>query len=144
MSDDITSKTSEDDKVIAEAKKRFARCEGWEGHFRALYIEDQKFAHGDSDNLYQWPNALLTSRELDQKPTLTVNKTRIHCLQIINDAKQNKPGVKVEPATNEASYEAAEIFEDVVRHIEYRSRAQQHTTSPWKTWSMAAWAIAGL
>ena len=124
MSDDNEA-PSDDDKIITEAKKRFATCEAWEGHFRGLYIEDQKFAHGDSDNLYQWPNALLTSRELDQRPTLTVNKTRIHCLQIINDGKQNKPGVKVEPANNEASYDAAEVFEDVVRHIEYRSRAQQ-------------------
>ena len=125
MSDDKADDLTPDDKIVAEAKKRFAICEGWESHARSMYVEDQKFAHGDSDNMYQWPNALLTTRELNQRPTLTVNKTRIHCLQIINDAKQNKPGIVVEPTTNEASYEAAEVYEDVVRHIENRSRAQQ-------------------
>ncbi len=114
-----------DEAIIKEAKRRFAMCEDWESHARNLYVDDFKFGHADSDNMDQWPDQLLTSREIDQKPTLTVNKTRIHCLQIVNDAKQNKAGIVVHPTTNEATYEAAEVFEDVVRHIEYQSRAQQ-------------------
>lgn len=125
MSDTDDLKATDDEKIVSEAKKRFGRCEEWESHARNLFVEDMKFAHADSDNMYQWPNQLLTSRELQQRPTLTVNKTRIHCLQIINDAKQNKPGVVVHPTTNEASFEAAQVFEDVIRHIEYRSRAPQ-------------------
>lgn len=125
MSSDTRADPADDDKIVSEAKKRFAFCETWESHARQMYVEDYKFGHGDSDNQAQWPNQLLTSREVDQKPTLTVNKTRIHCLQIVNDAKQNKAGIVVHPTTNEATYEAAEVFEDVVRHIEYESRAQQ-------------------
>lgn len=125
MTTDSRADLSDDDKIVAEAKKRFAFCETWETHARQMYVEDYKFGHADSDNQDQWPNQLLTSREVDQKPTLTVNKTRIHCLQIINDAKQNKAGIVVHPTTNEATYEAAEVYEDVVRHIEYMSRAQQ-------------------
>lgn len=122
----VEDMSPEDDaKVIEEAKKRFALCEQWESHAREMWMEDYKFGHGDSDNMAQWPDTLLTTRDLDQKPSLTVNKTRIHCLQIVNDAKQNKPGIKVHPTTNEATYEAAEVYEDVVRHIEYQSRAPQ-------------------
>lgn len=124
MSDDVLAPT-EDEEIIREAKKRFSACAAWYSHSRQMFVEDMKFAHGDSDNQYQWPDQLLTTRELDQRPTLTINKTRIHCLQIINDAKQNKPGIVVEPTTDDASYEAAQVFEDVVRHIEYRSKAQQ-------------------
>lgn len=124
-SDDGDRDEGADAKVLTEAKKRFAQCEAWENHARMMFVEDVKFGYADSDNLAQWPDQLLTTREIDQKPTLTVNKTRIHCLQIINDAKQNKPGIVVRPTTNEATYEAAEVFEDVVRHIEYISRAQQ-------------------
>lgn len=124
MTDD-RSDQSDDEKITTEAKRRFAMCEDWENHARNLWVDDFKFGHADSDNMDQWPDQLLTSREIDQKPTLTVNKTRIHCLQIINDAKQNKAGIVVHPTTNEATYEAAEVFEDVVRHIEYQSRAQQ-------------------
>lgn len=118
-------KPGDDEKDLKEAKERFAFCEDYESHARMLYMEDYRFGHGDSDNMAQWPDQLLVNRELDQKPTLTINKTRVHCLQIVNDAKQNKPGIVVHPTTNEATYEAAEVFEDVVRHIEYESRAQQ-------------------
>jgi hypothetical protein len=114
---------SEDEEIVTEAKKRFAMCEDWESYARDMYVEDQKFGHADADNQYQWPNQLLTERK--QRPSLTVNKVRIHCLQIINDAKQNKAGIVVHPTTNEATYEAAEIYEDVIRHIEYRSRAPE-------------------
>jgi hypothetical protein len=116
---------TEDQQIVDEAHTRFGRCESWESRFHGLYIADQKFGHADSDNLDQWPDVLLNDRELMQKVTLTINKTRVHCLQIINDAKQNKPGIKVIPTTNEATYEAAEVYEDVVRHIEYRSKATQ-------------------
>lgn len=123
--DGAMTEKSDDEKIVDEAKKRFSFCEDWESHARNLYVEDFKFGHADSDNMAQWPDQLLTSREIDQKPSLTVNKTRIHCLQIINDAKQNKAGIVVHPTTTDATYEAAEVYEDVVRHIEYNSKAQQ-------------------
>lgn len=123
--DDKLANSKDDEKIITEAKRRFAECEQWETYSRQMYVSDYEFGHGDSDNMAQWPDQLLTTREVDQKPTLTVNKTRVHCLQIINDGKQNKAGIVVHPTTNEATYDAAEVYEDVVRHIEYISRAQQ-------------------
>lgn len=125
MSDVPAKGPSDDEKLLKEARDRFNACEGYYSHAYQMWREDYRFGHADSDNQAQWPDALLTTRELDQKPTLTVNKTRQHCLQIINDAKQNKPGIVVHPTSNEGTYEAAEVFEDVVRHIEYQSRAQQ-------------------
>lgn len=125
MADPEEDEDSGDAGIVSEAKERFALCENFESYARDLAVEDDKFGHADADNQYQWPNQLLTDRLLQQRPTLTVNKVRIHCLQIVNDAKQNKPGIIVHPTTNEATYEAAEVFEDVIRHIEYRSRAQE-------------------
>lgn len=115
----------DNEKIVKEARERFAVCEGYYSYAYSMWREDYRFGHADSDNMAQWPDAMLTTREIAQKPTLIINKTRIHCLQIVNDAKQNKPGIVVHPTTTEATYRAAEIFEDVVRHIEYRSRAQQ-------------------
>jgi hypothetical protein len=116
--------SSGDDEIIKEAKKRFERCETYYASTYEKSRQDTKFGYADSDNMDQWPERLLNTRDLDDKVSLTINKTRIHCLQIVNDAKQNKPGIVVHPTTNEATYEAAEVIEDVVRHIEYRSRAQ--------------------
>lgn len=125
MSNDDDKGATDDDALVKEARDRFAICEDYYSHSYQMWRDDYRFGHGDDENQAQWPDALVTGRETDGKPMLTVNKTRVHCLQIINDAKQNKPGIVVHPTTNEATYEAAEVLEDVVRHIEYMSRAQQ-------------------
>lgn len=117
---------SKNEKIVKEAKRRFARCSDWEGKARKRYIEDTKFANGDSDNLYQWPQNIRDARGWNtakERPCLTVNKTRQHNLQIINDARQNKTAIKVKPVGDGASYEAAQVYEGIVRHIEYISDA---------------------
>lgn len=124
--------TKADDKIIAEAKARFKRCQDWETDARKLFVDDLRFANGDADNGYQWPDAIRNARDLAGQPRLTINKTRQHCLQIINDARQNKPSVTVRPMGDGASYEAAQVFEGIVRHIEYISNAQAaYDTATW-------------
>jgi len=118
-------KASEDEKIVTEAKERFTRCEEWESDSRRKFIEDLKFANGDPDNGWQWDAAITTNRINDGKPCLTINKTRQHNLIITNDAKQNKPGVNIKPVGDGASYDAAQVFEGVVRHVEYLSNAEQ-------------------
>lgn len=113
-----------DEKIIAEAKRRFKQCEEWESRARKLFLEDIKFANADSDNGYQWPNEIRRNRDVDERPCLTINKTRQHNLQIINDAKQNKPRACVRPVGNGATYEASQVYEGIFRHIEYISNAQ--------------------
>ncbi len=113
-----------DGKIVAEAKRRFGNCQEWESTSRKLFWEDVKFANGDSDNQYQWPGSIYRNRDIEDRPCLTINKTRQHNLQIINDGRQNKSSVKIKPLGNKASYEAAEIFEGLVRHTEYISNAQ--------------------
>lgn len=113
-----------DDRIVAEAKERFNRCEAWEAKAQKNFIEDLKFANADPDNNWQWDEQLRTYRQDRKKPCLTINKVRQHNLQIINDAKQNKPGVNVRPVGDGATYDAAQVFEGVVRHIEYQSNAE--------------------
>lgn len=120
-----------DDKIVREAKKRFKKVQEWESTARKRWLEDEKFENGDSDNLYQWPDATLTARGYgadgagDQRPCLTINKTRQHVLQIINDARQNRTHIKFRPVGNGATYDAAQVYDGIVRHIEYISNAQQ-------------------
>ncbi|MFB9952040.1 portal protein [Rhizobium puerariae] len=116
---------AENEKIVTEAKERFTRCEEWESDSRRKFVEDLKFANGDPDNGWQWDAAIITNRVNDDKPCLTINKTRQHNLIITNDAKQNKPGVNIKPVGDGASYDAAQVFEGVVRHIEYQSSAEQ-------------------
>jgi hypothetical protein len=110
-----------DEDILYEARERFRRVIDWEGSFRASYLDDVRFVNGDADNHWQWPNAMYSER--GDRPTLTINKTRQHCLQIINDAKQNKPQVRISPVSDEATKASADIFEGICRHIEYISNA---------------------
>ncbi len=110
------------DRVVRQAKKNLTYGEDWESTARSRFEYDYKFANGDSHNLYQWDEGILTERE--NRPCLTVNKTQQHNLMIVNDAKQNKPGVRVRPVGDEATYEAAQIYQEIIYHIEYISNAE--------------------
>lgn len=121
--DDLTGLKG-DDLIIARAKKRYAYCQAWEADYRDKEVHDLKFANGDPENNWQWEEQLRTYRQDRNKPCLTINKVRQHNLQVINDAKQNKPGVNIRPVGDGATYQSAQVYEGVVRHIEYISNAE--------------------
>ena len=119
-----------DEAILIEAKERFDRCREWESDFRSLYIADVKFANGDPDNGWQWPDDVRGARggtggrDVNPRPCLTINKVAPLILLITNDARQNKPNIKIRPTGEHDSYEAAQVFEGIIRYIERKSRAQ--------------------
>lgn len=115
------SQSERQKKLIKEVKKRYERASKWESTFRARFIDDLKFDAADAYNNYQWPNSVRRLRDIDDRPCLTINKTAQHNLQVINDGKQNKPEVRVRPVGGEATYESAQCYEGLMRHIQYQS-----------------------
>jgi hypothetical protein len=111
------------DKLIAEAKKRFAWGMDYESETRPRWKADLRFANGDPDNGYQWDEQMRKARTADKRPFLTINKTKQHNRQITNDARQNKPCVRVYPVDDGADKDTAEVFNGVIRHIEANSSA---------------------
>ena len=85
------------DPIVLEATKRFKRCAEWEATARQNFLADYRFAHGDADNGFQWPNRIRQNRDVDSRPCLTMNIVRQHNLQIVNEAKQNKSTVTFKP-----------------------------------------------
>jgi hypothetical protein len=126
MSDPTNEQLGKFQKIFKRAQDRFRRCEDWESYARRLFLDDLKFANADPDNKYQWPTRMWNDRQRDERPALTINKTRQHNLNIINDAKMNKPGIKYRAAGNGATAEAARIWDGIARHIEYQSNAPAH------------------
>lgn len=112
-----------DQKILDEAKQRFEQCESWEADARANFLFDTKFCNADSENLYQWPEDIARDRGGSNRPVLTINKCMQHCLQIINDQRQNQSMVQVRPVASGANYESAKVFEGIIRHIEYQSNS---------------------
>lgn len=115
--------TSTLNPIVLEAQERWNKSNSWESDARRNWLEDYKFANADAYNLDQWPNSIRRARDYDDKPVTTTNKVRQHNLEIINQAKKNKAGIKVRPTGNEATMESAQIWEALFRQIEYMSHA---------------------
>jgi len=90
---------------------------------RPLWKDDLRFANGDPENGYQWDEKMSRQREKDARPCLTINKVKQHNRQITNDARQNKPSVRVYPVDDGADKKTAEVFNGIIRHIEANSNA---------------------
>ena len=125
----------EDKEIIDEAKKRFEEAFAWEGTTRTLQIMDIRFGNADSDHPeWQWPDTVYADRTApgSDQPCLVINKTRQHCLQILNDMRQHEDDVEVRPVSGGASAQSAQILEGICRHISYNSNASQaYDTGCW-------------
>jgi hypothetical protein len=92
-------------------------------------LDDLRFMAGSPDNQWQWPADVLSTRgsvqgqSINARPCLTINKLPQHVRQVTNEQRQNRPNGKVIPADDNADVQVAEIFNGVVRHIEYMSDA---------------------
>jgi hypothetical protein len=117
-------KRTEDEKLIEQAHKEFETDFEYESDSREAWKLDLRFANGDPDNKFQWDSAYVKDRELNKRPCLTINKVKIHNRQITNEARQNKPSVRVYPVDSGADKETAKIFNGIIRHIETNSDAE--------------------
>jgi hypothetical protein len=118
-----------DQDFLSLARKRLQLAADYTSESRQNELDDLKFYAGDPDNHYQWPADVLRTRgavqgqTIDARPTLTINKLPQHVRQVTNDQRQNRPSGKVIPANEAADVEVAEVFDGMVRHIEYVSDA---------------------
>ena len=115
--------------ILATARSRLDMAIGALSESREDEIDDLKFYAGSPDNRWQWPADVLATRgavqgqTINARPCLTINKLPQHVRQVTNDQRQNRPSGKVIPADDHADIEVAEIFNGMVRHIEYISDA---------------------
>ncbi len=114
----------DESELFEEAENRFRQCVDYYGRAYDHWHEDWKFGHADARNGYQWDADMAKSRAIDGVVSLTINKTRQHCLQVINALTQADTSIKFTAVSNEATEKAAEAMEGIVRHIEYVSNAR--------------------
>ena len=108
-------------RLLREAKERFKRGQDWETGWRKLYIDDVKFANGDADNGWQWPDAVKENRDQNNRPCLTVNRTKTIVNRLANEAKKNPPEPRIKPVGDKVSFESAQVWQELIRHIQYIS-----------------------
>ena len=118
-----------DKDLLAAARDRMTLAISAWSETREDELEDLRFYAGSPSNHWQWPADVLATRgsvqgqSINARPTLTINKLPQHVRQVTNDQRQNRPSGKVIPADDKGDVEVAEIFDGIVRHIEYISDA---------------------
>ena len=115
--------------LLATMRSRFTMAISAYGESREDELDDLRFMAGSPDNQWQWPADVLATRgsvqgqTINARPCLTINKLPQHVRQVTNQQRQNRPSGKVIPADDQADVAVAEVFDGIIRHIEYMSDA---------------------
>jgi hypothetical protein len=114
-----------DDDLLKEIRKRFDYAtEQW----KDIYAEgatDMKFRSGDP-----WPSSERMDRERNGRPCLALDELGQYINSFIGNFRQNPRSLKVIPEGAGANDKSAELRSDLIRQIEYKSKAiQAYTTA---------------
>jgi hypothetical protein len=117
------------EEILTVARSRMKTAMAAFSQTREDELDDLRFYAGSPDNQWQWPADVLQTRgavqgqTINARPCLTINKLPQHVHQVTNEQRMNRPGIKVIPADDKADVDVADVFNGVIRHIEYISDA---------------------
>jgi hypothetical protein len=107
-----------DERILAECRDRFDYCKDQWQDIREDAREDMKYVAGNP-----WPEAEKLQRK-GIRPCLVMDEYGQYANQVINDIRQNKRAIQVEPEGYGTNDRSAELIGDLFRNIEYDSTAQ--------------------
>jgi Phage P22-like portal protein len=107
-------------QLLDLAKERFKICVDAESRRRAEAITDFEFYAG-----FQWDPGVRARRENpgNPRPCLTINRMPGFVDHVVNNMRQSRPAIKVDPVSDGADEEQAQIRQGLLRHIEVNSQA---------------------
>lgn len=111
----------ENREILEEACERFEQVLGVDKDNRDNQTKDTLFVFSPGN---QWPDDVKSQRNAWKELCLEFNQLKQFVAQVVNDQRQNRPGVRVHPADGSASKETADILQGMIRGIEYDSRAE--------------------
>jgi hypothetical protein len=116
----MAERTDEETKeILARARKQYDEGEAAMSDLKEGSVDDIKFGRlGD-----QWPQDAKADREAEGRPCLTINDIPATIRQVVNDARQNRPQIKVRPVDSGADVLTAEVFAGIIKNIETISDA---------------------
>ncbi len=121
--------SADNDDVLSVMRKRMTISQSAWQNTRSDQLDDLRFAAGSPDNQFQWPSDVLATRgsvqgqAVNARPCITINKLPQHIRQVTNEQRLNRPSGKVIPADDLADPKVAEVFDGMIKHIEYISNA---------------------
>lgn len=115
----VESPNAGEDEFMITARRRFQNSADAEREVREQALIDLRFRSGD-----QWDDKAREIRDKDNRPCLTINRIPQFIHQVTNEQRQQRPSLQVHPTGYGAERDAADIWEGLMRHIEYRSDAE--------------------
>lgn len=110
--------TTESAKILRDATNGLDKAISRESENRKNALDDLKFLAGD-----QWPADVASQRNFDKRPCLTINKLPTFVHQIMNDLRQNRPAIDIDPVGDRGDKEAAKMYRGLIRALERACRA---------------------
>jgi hypothetical protein len=102
----------------ATARKHFQEAKDAWGENHDEMLDDLRFLSGE-----QWPQDILSARESDGRPCITINKLPSFVDQYVGNQLQNRPQIKFLPVDDNADPDTAEVMTGIFRHVEQQSDA---------------------
>jgi hypothetical protein len=116
--------TSQDEALLSEIRENFTRyAEFW----REIHEEgetDIKYLAGDP-----WTDEEKKDREAADRPLFATDELNQYVNQLINNVRQNKRSIRVVPVGSGANDKLAELRQNIIRAVEYKSNAQAAYTT---------------
>lgn len=118
-----------DQELLDEAKENFEKCLEYYKPEYTRGREDLDFLMGD-----QWDEDIRSKRYAEGRPCLTENRLLVFAHQVVNDIRQSRPSIQVQPVDNNSDVETAKILKGIIRNIEVQSGADNvYDTAAWNS-----------
>lgn len=110
-----------DDKTLKRAQDRYKIAKDAWSDVYSKATDDLQF---QSDEPFaQWDKEEATSRTRVKRPVLTIDQLGQFVHQVVNDIRMNTPSINVLPDGDGADVETSEIYQGLIKAIEYNSQA---------------------
>lgn len=108
------------DSDLKELRDEFAYAQSEKAAIREAGAEDMRAINGDG-----WDPKERSAREDVGRPCIWLDELGQYVNQLINEVRQNKRSIKLAPQGRGATDKTADLRQNLIRQIEYRSNAQQ-------------------
>jgi hypothetical protein len=116
-----TEPPTKEEQLVSQALTRYDRArDAWLKNFDEAK-SDIEFTFNVGEG--QWPQDIINKRDGEERPLLTMNKLNKFTKRLTGEQEQNPQRIKTRPVDSEADPQIAEIYDEIIRNIEYNSKA---------------------